>query len=116
MGFHLNGSTYLYFCDPGLIRYGFESQFLLTLSIIKTHTNSINEVTGKMSSNNQPRDTPNKNQYGLAVEEIKLERSIRKLTTMMRSLNAAGRPKYLAKEIAIQEKRLRSLRESRSSS
>lgn len=67
-----------------------------------------------MSSNHQPKDIIDKNQYGLAVEEIKLERSIRKLTNMMKSINSSGRPQYLAREIALQEQQLRSLRESRS--
>ena len=68
-----------------------------------------------MSNNNQPKDNINRNHYGLAVEEIKLERSIRNLTNIMNSYQASNRPQYLAKEIALQQKQLISLRESRSS-
>ena len=63
----------------------------------------------------KPTDTSQLNyHYGLALEEIKLERSINNIASLMNGFNSEARPQYLMKEIAHQEKQLYSLRKLRS--
>ena len=52
--------------------------------------------------------------YGLALEEIKLERSINSMAFLLDGFDSQDRPQYLVNEIAHQEKQLKSLRVLRS--
>lgn len=55
-----------------------------------------------------------KNHYGLAIEEIKLERSISQLHKLVDSYGPDEKPEFLLDEIAQQNRQLLSLRKVRS--
>jgi len=57
-----------------------------------------------------------KRHYGLALEEIKLERSINSLNSVLNSFNPGDLPEYLSNEKEYQERQLHSLRELRDDS
>lgn len=68
-----------------------------------------------MSTHHQFKENLDTTNYGLAVEEIKLVRSIRNLTNLMKNLDSSNKPQHLEKEIACQQRQLQSLKEMRSS-
>lgn len=51
--------------------------------------------------------------YSLAIDEIRLERSINNLSDLVESLDKSVSPRYLLEEIAYQEQQLSSLRKNR---
>ncbi len=53
--------------------------------------------------------------YGLAIEEIKLERSINNMAALINGYDYEDRPQYLINEISHQERELMSLRKIKSS-
>ena len=52
--------------------------------------------------------------YGLALEEIKLERTLNSMAFLLDGFDDEDRPQYLVNEIAHQKKQLKSLRDLRS--
>ena len=52
--------------------------------------------------------------FGRAVDEIRLKRNIEKLTHLINSFERSRRPQYLIDEIACQERKLEHIRKQRS--
>ena len=66
-----------------------------------------------MNQKKQTEISQLRNHYGLALEEIKLERSINNMAFMLNGFNLEDKPQYLLNEMAHQERQLRSIHKLR---
>ncbi len=65
-------------------------------------------------SHHKPTNVSNiKNHYGIALEEIRIERSISDMLHLLRSVENERKTHYLRNEIAHRERQLLSIRQKR---